>query len=70
MNEDLKDLITRYVSRAKESLDEAVILANAGHWNACVNRLYYSCFYVVSALLSKHDQGSSKQYRYYIIMGM
>jgi uncharacterized protein (UPF0332 family) len=30
------------------------------HWNTCANRLYYSCFYAVSALLQKHDLVSGK----------
>lgn len=55
MNEKFDELIQYRVARAKEALEEADILANSGHWNACVNRLYYACFYVVSALLSKHN---------------
>jgi uncharacterized protein (UPF0332 family) len=34
-----------------ETLEEARLLAKTGHWNGCVNRLYYACFYAVSALL-------------------
>lgn len=30
------------------------------HWNTCANRLYYACFYAVTALLVKHDLASSK----------
>ena len=30
------------------------------HWNTCANRLYYSCFYAVLALLEKHGFASSK----------
>jgi uncharacterized protein (UPF0332 family) len=60
MNKELNDLIQYRIARARETLEEAGILADSGHWNACVNRLYYACFYVVSALLSKHDFSSSK----------
>ena len=60
MNEELNDLIGYRIARAKETLEEAAVLADSGHWNACVNRLYYACFYAVSALLSKHDLSSSK----------
>jgi uncharacterized protein (UPF0332 family) len=60
MNEELNDLIGYRIARAKETLEEARVLADSGHWNACVNRLYYACFYAVSALLSKHDLSSSK----------
>ena len=60
MNEDLNNLIKYRVDRARETLEEARILADTGHWNACVNRLYYACFYAISALLSKHNLSSSK----------
>jgi uncharacterized protein (UPF0332 family) len=60
MNKELNDLIKYRIDRAREALEEARVLAGSGHWNACVNRLYYACFYAVSALLSKHDLSSSK----------
>jgi uncharacterized protein (UPF0332 family) len=60
MNEELKDLILYRLARAAEAIEEARVLAGTGHWNACVNRLYYACFYAVSALLSKHELSSSK----------
>lgn len=50
MNEN-KDLIHYRLARAHETLDEADILIKSGHASAFVNRLYYSCFYSVSALL-------------------
>ncbi len=48
------------MTRANETLEDARILSNAGRWNACVNRLYYACFYAVSALLVRHGLSSSK----------
>lgn len=36
------------------------MMAHAGHWNTCVNRLYYACFYAVAALLLQHDLSSSR----------
>ncbi len=48
------------LDRARETLEEARILANAGRWNACVNRLYYACFYAVAALLVKDGLASPK----------
>ena len=35
-------------------------MAEAGHWNTCINRLYYACFYSVNALLIKHNLSSVK----------
>ena len=55
-----KHLVLYRIARANETLEDARILANAGRWNACVNRLYYACFYAVSALLSGDGLSSSK----------
>ncbi len=60
MMEWSKDLVLYRMTRAKEALEDARILANAGRWNACVNRLYYASFYVVSALLVRQGLSSSK----------
>ena len=48
-----EELVKYRYSRAKETLDEAILLARENHWNAVANRLYYACFYLVSALLIK-----------------
>jgi uncharacterized protein (UPF0332 family) len=55
-----KDLVLYRMTRANETLEDARILADTGRWNACVNRLYYACFYAVSALLVRHGLSSSK----------
>lgn len=55
-----RELIAYRVQRAHESLEDAHILADAGRWNPCVNRLYYACFYAVSALLIQGDLSSSR----------
>jgi uncharacterized protein (UPF0332 family) len=44
-------LIRYRLERAMETLDEAALLYEKGHLHAYVNRLYYACFYAVSALL-------------------
>lgn len=55
-----KDLIVYRLTRANETLEDARIPADSERWNACVNRLYYACFYAVSALLLCDDLSSSK----------
>ena len=60
MTEWSKDLVLYRMTRADESLEDARILAKAERWNACVNRLYYACFYAVSALLVMDGLSSSK----------
>lgn len=54
MTEYFRDYIQYRISKSKESLKDARILAANGSWNACVNRLYYSCYYMVSALMIKN----------------
>ena len=49
------DYIKYRFHRSEESLNEALILAENGSWNTVINRLYYSCFYAVIALLLKND---------------
>lgn len=55
-----RELIAYRLQRARESLEDARILADAGRWNPCVNRLYYACFYAVSALLIQEGLSSSR----------
>ena len=50
---------TKYIryrlETAYTTFDAAKVLADNGFWNSAVNRLYYSVFYAVSALLVFHD---------------
>jgi len=46
-----KTLIGLWLEKAEESLASAELELNAGHTNFAVNRLYYACFYAVTALL-------------------
>lgn len=60
MSDSKSELINYRLQRAYEALEDARILAGASRWNTCVNRLYYACFYAVSALLMQHGLSSSK----------
>ena len=42
------------LSKAYEALRDARVLSENGSWNACINRLYYTCCYAISALLLKN----------------
>jgi uncharacterized protein (UPF0332 family) len=55
-----RELIVFRQTRAKETLQDALLLAKSSRWNACVNRLYYACFYAVSALLLLGGQSSTR----------
>ena len=47
----LNELVKYRISRAIETYEEAQLLAKENYWNTVANRLYYTCFYLVSALL-------------------
>ena len=51
MTPETRVLVQYRLDRAREALAEAVLLLDSGHGNTGVNRLYYACFYAVSALL-------------------
>ncbi|NLZ04674.1 MAG: HEPN domain-containing protein [Phycisphaerae bacterium] len=55
-----RELVAYRLQRASESIEDASILAGAGRWNPRVNRLYYACFYAVSALLASEGLSSSR----------
>jgi len=41
------------IGRANETIDEVRIHIENKFWNTAINRMYYACFYAVSALLAK-----------------
>ena len=50
-----KDYIDYRIKSARDTLNAAKSLARDGYWNSVINRLYYVCFYAISALLYKND---------------
>lgn len=50
-----QDYINYRISKSSEIFDDALLLANNERWNSCINRLYYSSYYLASALLFKND---------------
>lgn len=60
MKEEIRILVNYRLERAKESIEEAKILVERGHVNTFINRLYYACFYAVSALLLTKGLSSPK----------
>jgi uncharacterized protein (UPF0332 family) len=53
------DLIRYRIVRAKDTYDDAQILAERERWNSTINRLYYSAYYAVVALLLDSDLKSA-----------
>jgi uncharacterized protein (UPF0332 family) len=55
MTKDQNDYIDYRLQRASDTFNDAKLLADNGRWNSSINRLYYACFYAVSALLYYHS---------------
>ena len=63
MTPEERTLVEYRLSRAREAVDEATVLFEAGHVHAYVNRLYYACFYAMSGLLLARGLSASKHSR-------
>jgi len=48
-----EDYIKYRIDRAKETIEEVQKHIENRFWNTAINRMYYACFYAVSALLAK-----------------
>ncbi len=55
MNHSKKELSEFRLNRANETIEDAVFMSEKKRWNTTVNRLYYACFYAISAYLVLHD---------------
>ena len=49
------DLVKYRITKANETFKEIEILVHNKLWGTAVNRLYYACYYSVTALLVKHN---------------
>ncbi len=54
MSKSKNDVINYRKKRALETIEEAKVLTQIDSWAGVINRLYYACFYIVSALLFKN----------------
>lgn len=54
-DQDKAELVKYRITKARETYNEVTILVKNGFWNTAVNRLYYSCFYAIIALLAEHN---------------
>ena len=54
-----EDYIYYRLNRAKVTISEVETLIQNKFWNTAINRLYYACFYAVSALLVKNGVETS-----------
>ncbi len=60
MSREIQEYVRYRRALAQEALDVAMMALGDGHLHSTVNRLYYACFYMVSALLFAEGHASSK----------
>ena len=59
MSYQKEDLIRYRLDKSLVTFQEAKSLSESKFWGGAANRLYYSCFYAVIALLAKDDINAS-----------
>ena len=52
--ESVKGLVSYRMERSRETMSEAKLMIDEGYLNGAINRLYYACYYIVTALLIKN----------------
>lgn len=52
---DRNEYIKNRIDTAYKTFEAVKVLAENGFWNSAVNRLYYSVFYIVNAILVKNE---------------
>ena len=53
--EDREQYVKYRIESAYKTMDAAKVLAKNGFWNSAVNRLYYSAYFAVNALLVQNE---------------
>jgi uncharacterized protein (UPF0332 family) len=65
-----EDLVKYRKDRAFESLKEAKAMIENEFWNAAINRIYYSCFYIISAILINIDVKTNSHKGIKLMLGL
>ena len=60
MTKGQEDLIRYKLTRAEETIEEARVMLQTDHPYGAANRIYYACFYAVTALLLTQNLSSSR----------
>ena len=53
-SEETKALVSNRIRRSRETWAETKGIIEGGYWYAAANRMYYACYYMVTALLIKN----------------
>jgi uncharacterized protein len=73
MTEYKEDYIKYRIEKSEQAYSDSKLLAESKRWNACINRLYYACYYIVSALALKTNittqthSGLKSQFNLYFV---
>jgi uncharacterized protein (UPF0332 family) len=60
MKSEEKEYVRNRVTRSQETFEDAKLTFEKGHLHSAVNRLYYACYYIVTALLFTEGLSSTK----------
>ena len=55
MSGTIEDIIKYRIEKSLDTFEDAKVLASLGRWKNCVKLLYYSSFYLLTALLLKNN---------------
>ena len=72
--DEKRSLIVYRIAKSEETLREVDVLIANNLWNISVNRLYYACYYAVSALLlqdeikSRTHSGTKQMFGLHFVM--
>lgn len=50
-DKDRKEIVRLRLENARQAMKESKLMFDNSFWNASINRMYYGCYYAVSALL-------------------
>ncbi|MCW3107226.1 MAG: hypothetical protein JWQ09_1732 [Segetibacter sp.] len=50
-----EQIVTLRIAKSEESLKMAEFAIQNNYWNSAASELYYTCFYLITALFAKHD---------------
>lgn len=53
-DEETKALVLNRIRRSRETWEETKGIIEGGYWYAAANRMYYACYYMVTALLLRN----------------
>lgn len=59
MNPTKKDIVLFRIGKSDEAFDLAKVAIDKNYFNSAVSELYYTCFYLISALLVQNDFSAS-----------